>query len=72
MTISSLHQVDADTLADKYIGLSELWQAVTEVLQASSEFQVFLAGSAVRSLAAPMLVNITQDLARSSSGQWLG
>lgn len=59
--------VDADTLIDKYIALGELWAAVTEVLQASTEFQVFLAGSAVRSLAAPMLVNITQDLARSSS-----
>ncbi|XP_063878429.1 lysosomal-trafficking regulator-like isoform X2 [Scylla paramamosain] len=60
--------VSADTLIEKYIGLGELWAAVTEVLQTSTEFQVFLAGSAVRSLAAPMLVNITQDLARSSSG----
>lgn len=61
--------LDADTFVDKYIGLSELWQAMTEVLLASSEFQMYLAGSAVRSLAAPMLVNITQDLARSTSGE---
>lgn len=61
--------MNMDILAVKYAGLGELWAAITEILQTSTEFQAYLAASSVRSIVAPLLINITQDLARSSSGR---
>ncbi|ROT79730.1 hypothetical protein C7M84_001547 [Penaeus vannamei] len=66
--LENFKNIDSQTLALKYAGLGELWNAVTEVLHTSSEFQAYLAASGIRSLVAPLLVNITQDLARASSG----
>ncbi|XP_069997726.1 lysosomal-trafficking regulator isoform X2 [Penaeus vannamei] len=66
--LENFKNIDGQTLALKYAGLGELWNAVTEVLHTSSEFQAYLAASGIRSLVAPLLVNITQDLARASSG----
>ncbi|XP_066957517.1 lysosomal-trafficking regulator isoform X3 [Macrobrachium rosenbergii] len=67
-TDENFKNMDATILATKYKGLGELWVAITQVLHKSSEFQAYLAASSVRSLAAPLLINITQDLARASSG----
>ncbi|XP_071541821.1 uncharacterized protein [Panulirus ornatus] len=63
-----IKEMNMDVLAVKYAGLGELWAAITEILQTSTEFQAYLAASSVRSIVAPLLINITQDLARSSSG----
>ncbi|KAG7172071.1 Ovarian abundant message protein-like 1, partial [Homarus americanus] len=62
-----IKKMNMELLVIRYEGLGELWAAITEVLQTSTEFQAYLAASSVRSLVAPLLINITQDLARSSS-----
>lgn len=60
-----------EELGQRYGGLGELWGAVREGVEGSHELRVFLAESAVRSMSAPLLLSISQDLARASSGEFL-
>ncbi|XP_076043671.1 uncharacterized protein LOC143026783 [Oratosquilla oratoria] len=67
-TPEEFSKIDIEELTDKYIGLSELWGAVMEVARDQSEFRVYISSLPAISLAPKLLVNITQDLARASSG----
>ena len=58
-----------DALRDRYLALTELWEAVRAHLCAENVVLEELTDSSIRPLAAPLLWNLAQDLARTSSGE---